>query len=864
MKIENAEEEKRRIEIQTRGPVKRGDLRRRGDKFGYSSRVNTDDRRHYDKGLFNYRQPERPGRNWEGNHERREISLVGRGQEGGNNYGRNQRENQGRYYNRLPPPVDRRGSRLANRVNLLEQSGRYTPLNTSRAEIYAAIKDKRLLTPPKTIVGGLGGNAHHKYCEFHKVTGHGTVDCIDLKKHIEWLVQNQYLKEYVDDQKRVGRRGDIRDNVTMVIMGGPTLAGDSNRSRRNYKRYSLKSFEVNFNVSAPKKQWVQKLSIMFTDEDEEEEVVVHPYEDVLVVKVVLAGQELNRAFVDGGSSVDILFKQTLDDLQIGDLRLDPIRTSLKGFGGVELIPLELIDLLMTIGSSPLQNGVSSTHMQCVKFRVQGGVRVMRGQQQVARSCYTTTARESMQITRYNQIRMSTADKEKTAFVTDQGLYCYHVMPFGLKNAGATYQRLVNKLFKPLIGSIVIPPESSLKTRLLQEFHDPKIGGHSGVLKTWKRLAQNFYWDGMKNNVKKYVAACDTCQRNKFESRSPAGLLQPLSVPSQVWEDISIDFIEGLPNSNGKNAILVVVDRLTKYAHFIEVSHPFTAKKRAEVFVDRVAQLHGVPCTIVSDHDVVFTNKFWKEFFKLQGMQLKMSSAYHPETDGQTEVVNRSLHAIGLTPFQALYGRPPPSVSRYIPGTSNVHKVDKELMSKDDLLKLLKQNLEMAKNRMKQQTDRHRRDVQFDIGDLVYLKLQPFRQQSVFKRANQKLASKYYGDGEVPLYTTPHVSDDGILELQPAAVKDFRWVKRTGKLHMEVLVHSSHLPEEEATWESVDQVKQQFPDFDLEGKVNVPGRGYVEPRKTTRAKKPNPKYLALLDVSNTNDVGAKMLGQVLDA
>ena len=163
---------------------------------------------------------------------------------------------------------------------------------------------------------------------------------------------------------------------------------------------------------------------MFTDEDEE--AVAHPHEDALVVKVVLAGQELNRTFVDGGSSVDILFKQTLDDLQIGDLRFDPVRTSLKGFGGAELIPLGLIDLPLTIGSSPLQKtmmltwlvvdepspyqvifgrpfnriagAVSSTHMQCVKFRVQGGVGVMRGQQQVARSCYATAARESMQIT----------------------------------------------------------------------------------------------------------------------------------------------------------------------------------------------------------------------------------------------------------------------------------------------------------------------------------------------------------------------------------------------------------------------------------------------------------------------------------
>ena len=159
-------------------------------------------------------------------------------------------------------------------------------------------------------------------------------------------MQNQYLKESVDDQGRGGRRGDIRDNVAIMIMGGPTLAGDSNCSRRNYGRYSLKSYEVNFNVPTPKKQQVQRVPIMFTNEDEE--AVAHPHENALVVNVALVGQELKRALVDGGSSVAILFKQTLDDLQIGDLRLDPVRTSLKGFGGAELIPLGLIDLPLTI------------------------------------------------------------------------------------------------------------------------------------------------------------------------------------------------------------------------------------------------------------------------------------------------------------------------------------------------------------------------------------------------------------------------------------------------------------------------------------------------------------------------------------
>ena len=160
--------------------------------------------------------------------------------------------------------------------------------------------------------------------------------------------------------------------------------------------------------------------------DENEEVVAHPQEDALAVKVTLAGQELNRALVNKGSLVGILFKQTLEDLQVGDLKLDPVRTLLQGFGKAELIPLGVIDLPLKIGSSPLQKimmvtwvvveeptffqvilgksfnritrVVSSTHMQCVKYRVQGGVRVMMGQQQVARSCYATTVRESMQIT----------------------------------------------------------------------------------------------------------------------------------------------------------------------------------------------------------------------------------------------------------------------------------------------------------------------------------------------------------------------------------------------------------------------------------------------------------------------------------
>ncbi|KAA8534676.1 hypothetical protein F0562_032193 [Nyssa sinensis] len=146
--------------------------------------------------------------------------------------------------------------------------------------------------------------------------------------------------------------------------------------------------------------------------------------------------------------------------------------------------------------------------------------------------------------------------------------------------------------------LVISPNSPLKSTLLAEFHDSKFGGHSSILGTFKRLSQSFYWPSMKNDIKSYVAACDMCQRNKHETQSPAGLLQPLPIPTQVWEDISLDFIDGLPPSFGHNSIMVVVDRLTKYAHFIPLTHPYTAKKVAEVFVEGIARLRAMPRSII--------------------------------------------------------------------------------------------------------------------------------------------------------------------------------------------------------------------------------------------------------------------------
>jgi len=141
-----------------------------------------------------------------------------------------------------------------------------------------------------------------------------------------------------------------------------------------------------------------------------------------------------------------------------------------------------------------------------------------------------------------------------------------------------------------------------------------------------------------------VRACDVCQRQKYAATTPRGLLQPLPIPNGIWEDLSLDFMTGLPKSKGYEAIFVVVDRLSKYSHFILLKHPYTAKSIAELFVKEIVRLHGIPKSLISDRDPLFVSHFWLELFKLQGTKLQMSFSYHPETDGQTEVINRYLES----------------------------------------------------------------------------------------------------------------------------------------------------------------------------------------------------------------------------
>jgi hypothetical protein len=200
-----------------------------------------------------------------------------------------------------------------------------------------------------------------------------------------------------------------------------------------------------------------------------------------------------------------------------------------------------------------------------------------------------------------------------------------------------------------------------------------------------------------------------CQRNKGEIVKSLGTLQPLPIPPAIWKDISIDFITSLPKSENKSVIMMVVDRLSKYAHFCALQHPFTTSTVAQIFMDQVFKLHGMSHSIVSDRDPTVTSNFWQEMFKIQGIELHLITAYHPQTDGQMEVVNKCLEtylrcfalekknqwaqwlplvewwyntsyhtATRMTPFEAVYRQKPPSVLSYLPGASKVQAVDLQL------------------------------------------------------------------------------------------------------------------------------------------------------------------------------------------
>jgi hypothetical protein len=191
--------------------------------------------------------------------------------------------------------------------------------------------------------------------------------------------------------------------------------------------------------------------------------------------------------------------------------------------------------------------------------------------------------------------------------------------------------------------ICVPKIEHLCQLILREAHDSAYSIHPGSTKMYQDLKEKYWWYGLKRDVATHVALCDVCQRVKAEHQRPAGLLQPLKVPEWKWEEIGMDFIVRLPRTrDGYDSISVIVDRLTKVAHLIPVKTTYSGAQLAELYMSRIVCLHGVPKKIVSDRGTQFTLRFWKRLHESMDTKLNFSSAYHPQTDGQTERTNQVL------------------------------------------------------------------------------------------------------------------------------------------------------------------------------------------------------------------------------
>ncbi|XP_062088884.1 uncharacterized protein LOC133795448 [Humulus lupulus] len=191
--------------------------------------------------------------------------------------------------------------------------------------------------------------------------------------------------------------------------------------------------------------------------------------------------------------------------------------------------------------------------------------------------------------------------------------------------------------------VCVPNNEELKREILTEAHNTLYSVHPGTTKMFNDLKRHYWWPNMRKDVVEFVAKCLTCQQVKAEHRKPAGLLQPIRIPEWKWEEITMDFVVGLPKTSKQHdAIWVIVDRYTKSAHFLPVRMTYTMDQWAELYVQEIVRLHGVPVSIISDRDARFTSLFWESLQRALGTKLKFTTAYHPQSDGQFERTIQTL------------------------------------------------------------------------------------------------------------------------------------------------------------------------------------------------------------------------------
>jgi len=344
--------------------------------------------------------------------------------------------------------------------------------------------------------------------------------------------------------------------------------------------------------------------------------------------------------------------------------------------------------------------------------------------------------------------------------------------------------------------VYMPKDEKLRAEIIRLHHDMPIGGHGGQWKTVELVTRNFWWLGVPKEVKRYVEGCDACQQNKNCTEQPAGKLMLNLIPEKPWTHISADFITKLPLAQGYDSILVVVDRLTKIVHFIPTTEKTSAERLARLFRDNVWKLHGLPKSIISDRGPQFAAGLMRELNEMLGIKSKLSTAFHPQTDGQTERINQELeqylrmfidhrqeqwpewletaefvynnkaHSSTRTlSFKANYGQDPRmgfegrKKEKYVEAEKCVEKM-KEIQEETKAV------LRKAQGDMRKYADKKRSDVdEYKVRDLVMLSTKDLKYQMVGRRT-EKLTERFVG----PYRVKEIISSNAVKLELPSTVK----------------------------------------------------------------------------------------------
>ncbi|KAD4385555.1 hypothetical protein E3N88_25724 [Mikania micrantha] len=377
---------------------------------------------------------------------------------------------------------------------------------------------------------------------------------------------------------------------------------------------------------------------------------------------------------------------------------------------------------------------------------------------------------------------------------------------------------------------------------------------------YRDLRINYWWPGMKRDIVKHVVKCLTCMQVKAEHQKPYGKLQPLEIPMWKWEHITMDLITKLPKTRkGFDTIWVIVDRLTKSAHFLPIRETYSSDKMAEIYVREVVSRHGVPVTIISDRDTRFTSRFWRNFQEELGTKLLLSTAYHPQTDGQSERTiqtledmlraciidfggswddylplaefsyNNSYHSsIRMPPYEMIYGRKcrTPVCWGEVGQRELAHK--NVVKATNEWIDQICAHLKVAQDRQKSYADKRRRPIEFQRGKLNPRFIGPFK---IIARVVEVALRLDLPEELSGIHNTFHVSylrkcladesayvpledreiDDKLNYVErPVAILDRKVKQHRNKSLSQEKVQWKNRTGSEATWESINEMRKYYP------------------------------------------------------